>query len=88
MYQYHFLALLAVARSLAGDFQEANLDLLKSLISYHEVVHCDECHCIIKSTIYKCIDCFDYDLCPKCHSCKAINKNHHGGEHTFIAEKA
>ena len=57
-------------------------------ISYHEVVHCDECHCIIKSTIYKCIDCFDYDLCPKCHSCKAINKNHHGGEHTFIAEKA
>jgi len=57
-------------------------------ISYHEVVHCDECHGIIKSTIYKCMDCFDYDLCMKCHSKESKTKSHHSGEHKFVAEKA
>jgi len=57
-------------------------------LSYHEVVHCDECHRIIKSTIHKCVDCFDYDLCTKCHSKETKTKSHHGGEHEFVAEKA
>lgn len=54
-------------------------------LSYHEVVHCDECHSVIKSKIMKCADCFDYDLCTKCFS--ASSKKHHEGKHKFIEEK-
>jgi len=53
-------------------------------LSYHEVVHCDECHCVIKGKILKCADCFDYDLCTKCFD--VSSKKHHGGNHKFIEE--
>lgn len=56
--------------------------------SYHEVVHCDECHKIISSTIYSCTECFDYDLCSRCHKKVMKNKSHCEGKHSFIAEKA
>ena len=54
-------------------------------LSYHEIVHCDECHQIIKGAIMKCADCFDYDLCKTCHS--SVAKKHHDGKHKFILEK-
>ena len=56
-------------------------------LSYNEVVHCDECHKVIKGTIMKCTNCFDYDLCRKCHSTPSILNSHSEGKHIFIEER-
>lgn len=51
---------------------------------YCEVAHCDECSKQIKGTIYKCLTCFDYDLCVHCY--KATHRQHFGGQHEFTTE--
>lgn len=68
-----------------GALLEAHDDEVQSV---HEVVHCDECNCIISGIAFKCSDCFDYDLCKKCHSKVTKRKSHYGGKHTFVEETA
>jgi NAD-dependent SIR2 family protein deacetylase len=54
---------------------------------YHEIVNCNECNCIISGMVFKCNDCFDYDLCKTCHSKVKRNRSHHGGKHKFTVEE-
>ena len=68
-----------------GAKLEAQKDDDDDVTVYHEVVHCDECHDVIKDIIMKCLNCFDFDLCKKCH--KKTASKHFEGKHKFISEK-
>lgn len=54
-------------------------------LTYTEVANCDGCEEEISGSIYKCVQCFDYDLCETCYP--ALSKTHHDGSHTFAIEK-
>jgi NAD-dependent SIR2 family protein deacetylase len=54
-------------------------------LEYTEVAHCDGCQKEITGTVRKCVQCFDYDLCQRCYP--KLLKKHHGGKHSFAAEK-
>lgn len=53
-------------------------------LTYTEVAHCDGCEEEIVGQIYKCIHCFDYDLCATCYP--NLAKTHHDGKHTFTSD--
>jgi len=57
-------------------FSNATNDIeIKSLEEIHNFVECDVCGSEpIKGTRYKCLQCFDYDLCSKC---EVNNHKHH-----------
>lgn len=55
-------------------------------VSYCEIARCDGCNVQIKGTIYKCADCFDYDLCRKCYP--TLSKTHYDGKHHFVKESS
>lgn len=55
---------------------------------YQEIVNCNECNCVITGMVFKCNDCFDYDLCKACHSKVKRKRSHHGGKHKFTVEEA
>lgn len=54
--------------------------------SYREIATCDGCSELIRGTVRKCVQCFDYDLCEECYP--KLSKKHHNGEHTFSPEPA
>ena len=54
-------------------------------IVFEEIVHCDECHAVIKGVVMKCTECFDFDLCQDCYT--KISKIHFSGHHKFVAEE-
>ena len=53
--------------------------------TYIEVAHCDGCNNKITETIYKCTQCFDYDLCHKCYP--SMSRDHFSGKHKFAVDK-
>jgi NAD-dependent SIR2 family protein deacetylase len=53
-------------------------------LTYTEVAHCDGCEEEIVGQIYKCIQCFDYDLCAMCYP--KLAKTHHDGKHAFTSD--
>jgi hypothetical protein len=52
-----------------------------SEVKYQEIAHCDGCTKQIRGDIWKCINCFDFDLCQACFP--KISKSHFGGKHSF-----
>ena len=57
-----------------------------SPVELEEVCHCNACaKRIHKGCIYKCLQCFDYDLCHKCFP--KVSRNHYEGQHEFGVEK-
>lgn len=52
--------------------------------TYTEVAHCDGCSKVIQGTLWKCLQCFDYDLCVDCHP--KLGKDHFDGKHKFTKE--
>lgn len=54
--------------------------------SYQEIAHCDGCSKMIPvgKPIFKCSECFDYDLCQSCYP--RVAKMHCDGKHSFQKE--
>ena len=54
--------------------------------SYQEIAHCDGCSKMIPvgRPIFKCSECFDYDLCQSCYP--RVAKMHCDGKHAFQKE--
>ena len=65
------------------DANADDSDVSKEIV-LDEVVHCDGCSEVVKNTIMKCADCFDYDLCKDCYP--TFSKSHFQGNHKFVTE--
>jgi len=47
------------------------------------VIYCKSCQQAIGDVRFKCLDCWDFFLCPTCESQDKIVAAHHGGTHVF-----
>ena len=69
-----------------GAIPEAGHAEADDEIPYREVAHCDGCAKEIPygKRIFKCLECFDYDLCQSCYP--RVSRRHCGGKHSFRSE--
>jgi len=71
-----------------NDGDEEKVKEEKEKECYHEIVNCNECNAVITGMIFKCNDCFDYDLCKACHSKVKRKRSHYEGKHKFMVEES
>jgi hypothetical protein len=57
-----------------------------SVLTYNEIAHCDGCEERIEGNVFKCVSCFDYDLCCTCY--KRESRKHFKGTHKFQEQEA
>merc|ERR1712168_156649 len=56
---------------------ESDFDCLTDMTSRHEAVSCDNClQTNFEGIRFKCLICFDYDLCERCHTNGATTQRH------------